>query len=192
MENEILKENISKTNLKLTTNDKTFKKAYERASDALRKSNYNEQYSRKNNIKVHGVKEVKGEKVLEAVNKVLQDAKLELEIKEENVVAIHRIPGRKDQERPILIKMKNNSCKATVMRKRSDLKKATGGYKFVDDVTKLNTELIGELLKHPDIQSAWYFNGSIYGQKKDSEKRIKFDLFDDIGRKLKEVPDPGK
>uniref|UniRef100_K1PQS8 Uncharacterized protein n=1 Tax=Magallana gigas TaxID=29159 RepID=K1PQS8_MAGGI len=46
-----------------------------------------------------------------------------------------------------------------------------------------NTELITALLKHPEITSAWYFNGSVYG-KLSNERRVKFDIFDDIDAKV--------
>ena len=110
--------------------------------------------------------------------------KVEVTIDEDDVVAIHRIPGREGLERPILIKLKNTDAKAKVMRKRSDLKKVTGGkIRLVDDVTKLNADLITALLAREEIESAWYFNGSVYGQV--DGKRVKFDLLDDVDQKLK-------
>ena len=52
-------------------------------------------------------------------------------------------------------------------------------HKLVDDVTKKNTELISRLLKHEKIDSAWFFNGFIYGKTTEG-KRYRFDLFSDI------------
>ena len=57
------------------------------------------------------------------------------------------------------------------------MKKA--GHRIVDDVTKMNAKLISELLDHKSIDSAWYFNGSVFGRTTDG-KRVKFDLYDDI------------
>ena len=109
---------------------------------------------------------------------------MEVTIDEDDVVAIHRIPGREGLERPILIKLKNTDAKAKVMRKRSDLKKVTGGkIRLVDDVTKPNADLITALLAREEIESAWYFNGFVYGQV--DGKRVKFDLLDDVDQKLK-------
>ncbi|KAH3836041.1 hypothetical protein DPMN_109410 [Dreissena polymorpha] len=50
---------------------------------------------------------------------------------------------------------------------------------FVDDVTKPNQGLINRLHLHPDIESAWYFNGAVYGQTVVGE-RIKFDIYDNV------------
>ena len=41
------------------------------AKSASARANYNEQYSRKNNIKLHGIPENKGEQLLEVVNEIL-------------------------------------------------------------------------------------------------------------------------
>ena len=72
---------------------------------ALSKANYNEQYSRKNNIKFHGLREDKGENPLHVVNETL--SAIGVHIEDRDVVAIHRIPGQKDRPRPILIKLRN-------------------------------------------------------------------------------------
>ncbi|KAH3885692.1 hypothetical protein DPMN_009688 [Dreissena polymorpha] len=60
------------------------------------------------------------------------------------------------------------------MRKRALMK--NGGLRLVDDVTKPNQGLINRLLLHPDISSAWYFNGSVY----------KFDIYDNVNNVIEE------
>ena len=80
--------------------------------------------------------------------------------------------------------MKDNEAKATIMRKRSVIKKNTNGQCWLtDDVTKLNALLINRLLNHPEIENAWYFNGSVYGETDGT--RMKFELFDNIDEKIK-------
>ena len=56
----------------------------------------------------------------------------------------------------------------------------TAEFRLVDDVTKLNTELINRLSSHERIESAWYFNGSVYGKTTEG-KRLKFDIYSNIG-----------
>ena len=92
------------------------------------------------------------------------------------VVALHRIPS-KHNPKPVLVKFKNNNVKTRLMKHRKIMKQQ--GYKLVDDVTKKNTELISKLLKHDKIESAWFFNGFIYGKTTEG-KRHRFDLFSDI------------
>ena len=49
-------------------------------------------------------------------------------------------------------------------------------YRLVDDFTKENTKLINRLMEHKDIDSAWYFNGSIFAKGK-TGKCYKFDIY---------------
>jgi hypothetical protein len=46
-----------------------------------------------------------------------------------------------------------------------------------------NMGLITRLRNGKELESAWYFNCSVYGKTFD-EKRIKFDIFDDINNKI--------
>ena len=148
---------------------------------ALAQSNMNEQYSRKTNIKILGVSEQKAENTKEVVKGLIKD-KAGVEIADDEIIAVHRIPGKKDHHRPIILKLKNTESKAAVMRKRKDVKNSGGNVRIADDVTWLNTELISRLLKHEQITSAWYFNSHVYGQY--GNTRIQFDIFDDINEKL--------
>lgn len=110
----------------------------QRAMEANRRANYNEQYSRKNNIKITNVKQDAGEdaeKLQTKVNEILDKHGLKLDSRE--IIAIHRIPSRKTDIKPILIKTINNDVKTKVMRKRKELKE--DGHKVIDDVTSLNT-----------------------------------------------------
>ena len=93
------------------------------------------------------------------------------------IVAIHRIPGKTGHAKPILIKLMNNNEKSKVMTHRTAFK--TMGRRLVDDVTKLNAQLITRLSEHKKIQQAWYFNGSVFGKTTD-DVRHKFDLHDNI------------
>ena len=96
------------------------------------------------------------------------------------IVDAHRISGIKGKPRPIIFKVANTNIKERLMRKRSEIKQRGNGLKLVDDVTRPNTELITALLKHSEISSAWYFDGSVFGKLTSNEKRVKFDILDDI------------
>lgn len=55
----------------------------------------------------------------------------------------------------------------------------------MDDVTRPISELITTLINQKDIVSAWYLNESVFGKLKSNERRVKFDIFDDINEKVK-------
>ena len=62
------------------------------------------------------------------------------------------------------------------------------GCNLVDDVMKKNTELISTLLRHEKIDTAWFFNGFIYGETTEGN-RHRFDLHSDINAVTKKKDD---
>lgn len=177
-EMESLKEENDKLKQDLSNAQKKTKEIEEIAKLGLQKANQNEQYSRKNNVKILNIEEQPDEDEISLMNTIgslLQ--KQSIMIAKEEVVAIHRIPGKPGTSKPVLIKFRNNNDKTRIMRNRTGMKAL--GYRLVDDVTRQNTTLISKLYDHPLIESAWYFNGSVYG-KTTAGKRLKFDILEDI------------
>lgn len=152
--------------------------------EAMERSNRNEQYSRKNNVKIMGVEEQESEteeSLTERVTNILA-AVAKVKVEETKLMALHRIPGKSGMPKPVLLKLMNNSVKTSIMKKRQEMKRA--GYRLVDDVTKHNTTLINKLSLHSKIDSAWYFNGNVFG-KTNEGKRHKFDICSDIDEVIK-------
>ncbi|KAK3084591.1 hypothetical protein FSP39_015997 [Pinctada imbricata] len=108
-------------------------------------------------------------------------------VKPEEIVAIHRIPGKRvDQPRPILMKLKNSEVKSRIIRLRSVFKDARKGIRLADDVTMENTRLNERLNGHEMIESSWYFNGNVFGKVCGSGRKVKFQINDyDIEEKIK-------
>ena len=182
-ENKGLKDTLQKLENNNKSNLKSLQEQIDRTDEisrmASKKANYNEQFSRKNNIKIQNIPESKDENeesLTKTVTGIL-NTHAEVDLQPIDIVAMHRIPTKQGQTRPVLIKLRNNSIKSAIMKKRAPMK--NGGYKLVDDVTKPNQGLISRLHLHPDIQSAWYFNGAVYGQTVKDE-RVKFDIYDNV------------
>ena len=108
--------------------------------EASSRSNYNEQYSRKNNIKIHGVEENEHESATDAAKRILSTV-AKVQLKDSEIVALHRVSGKKGRPRPILVKVQDTEVKARIMRQRPVVKKADKGYRLADDVTRLNSDL---------------------------------------------------
>ena len=122
-------------------------------NDSIKMANQNEQYSRKNNIKIMNIEEGPGEdeeKLTTKVCTILQHQGVEL-LKEE-IMAIHRLPTKSMSHKPVIIKTINNNVKAKIMRKRKEMKSV--GFRIADDVTRLNTSLINRLNGHEKIDSS--------------------------------------
>ena len=130
-------------------------------------SNYNQQYSRKFNIKIMNYPEKKDEKIRDIVKD-----KLNVKVDPSEIQAIHRIPGKISEARPVIVKLVNSEVKYRIMRAKKNLpKKET--VRLVDDVTKHNMGLKTRLRNCKELESAWYFNCSLYGK-----------TFDDINNKI--------
>lgn len=141
---------------------------------SAQKSNFNEQYSRKNNVKILNIPEgtYETEQILTENITTALLAKGNVDLDPQDIVAIHRISGKTGVPKPVLLKLKNNSVKTRIMKQRKAMKDA--GHRLVDDVTKLNTGLIGRLMRHSRIESAWYFNGQCMEKlQEDSDTNLK-------------------
>lgn len=187
-ENSQLKESLDNlkklTESEIKTQKAEVDSAKNLAKEAMKKANYNEQYSRKNNIKIMGITGDNEtlDDLQSKVQKVLKDQGVDVDSSE--VQAIHRIPSH-TSPKPVLIKLSNNDSKTRVMRKRKAFKMA--GHRLVDDVTKLNAGLINRLNIHPQIQNAWFFNGAVFALTK-TGRRQKFDIYDSIDEVLASNP----
>ena len=184
VENHSLRELISSKEKSIREMSSNLRETHRVARDAQERSNHNEQFSRKNNLKIHGIKESQREDTPKIACEVLKTL-ANIDIKEADIVATHRIPGKADRPRPIILKVRNPEIKLSIMRKRKIVKNSGKGVRLTDDVTKLNTELIQRLLDHREIGQAWYFNGNVFANPKDSTKRIKFNIHDNIDAKIR-------
>ena len=145
------------------------------SKEALQMANYNQQCSRKFNIKIMNYLEKKDEKIRD----IFVKDKLNVKVDPPEIQAIYRIRGKIGETRPVIVKLVNSEVKYRTMRAKQNLPKKEN-VRLVDDVTKHN---ISRLRNCKEFESAWYFNCSVYGKAFD-EKRIIFDIFDDINNKI--------
>ncbi|KAK6183889.1 hypothetical protein SNE40_006464 [Patella caerulea] len=149
-----------------------------RTDEAIRVANYNEQYSRKNNIRVLGLQ---NDSDLDNKQAFIQSTQkyVDISIKSEEIQAIHPLPTR-DRNKPVrtLVKLSNTDIKRKIMMKKTQLSEK--GITCHDDITKKNLTLINRAKDTDLCEKAWYFNGQIYAK---AVKQVK-DLYDDIQYKL--------
>lgn len=153
----------------------TMKRYRSLTESALTLANHNQQYSQKNNIKFLGWKEKPQENLREELCVIMKEA-AKVTIDPADILAIHRIPGAKGKIRPVIAKFKNSESKITVIRNRSkeEVKKR---FKMFDHITQMNSQLLRDLNNDEKIQSAWYYNGKIFGLDQKGV-RHKFDIMD--------------
>ncbi|VDI48105.1 Hypothetical predicted protein [Mytilus galloprovincialis] len=152
-----------------------------RSIDALKSANYNEQYSRKHNIRMVNFPEERNENLRDVFVKMVKKD-LNVEMEPSDVIAIHRIPGKEGNTKPVIAKVRNTDIKIKIMRNKKGLK---NDIKFHDDITQRNIGLLARLNTNVMLNNTWFYNCSVYGKLKDSEYRTKFDLYDNIDEKIK-------
>jgi hypothetical protein len=98
------------------------------------------------------------------------------------IVAMHRIPGKQGDPRPLILISLRMDSKIAILLKRKDMNE-TIQIKIGDDIRQLNQEILNRQNLNDHITSAWYFNGHIYGTDLNGH-RHKFDIYDSISLKL--------
>ena len=178
--------NLLERNAELHTELKSWKEDIKeigiRSTDAMRQGNWNEQYSRKKNVKIYNMPENRGEKLPVSLINQLKE-KLDINIDRSDIVAMHRIPGRPAAPRPILIKFLRMESKIALLRRKKDISEILH-VKIGDDITKQNQGLLNRLHLHDKITSAWFFNGHVFGTD-EKGGRYKFDIYDNINEKIR-------
>ena len=180
IENENLKKNIEMNISCMSKLKHEMAETQKIAKENSISSNYNEQYSRKNNIKVYNLPKKEKQNLRQDFIKMVKDD-LKVELDERDVVAIHRLPADREP-RPVIVRLFNSDVKRSLMRVRRDLKNKV---KFVDDVTRRNMGLIHRLEETGHFESVWYFNCGVYGRTPRG-LQLKFGLYDDIEYRLRQ------
>lgn len=87
------------------------------------------QYSKKNNLIIHGIPSVKGENLREIVERI--DQNVEVEIQKYHIAAIHRLPSKRNKEAvPIIVKFNDNDVKKEMLINTKKVKPKTSDIGF--------------------------------------------------------------
>lgn len=121
--------------------------------------NDNEQYSRKYNLRIAGIKESRDEDCIQKVVDLCK-SNLNLDLNKDHIDRAHRVGAMKDgKERQIIIKFTKYHAKSEVLRNRKLLK---GSNIYInDDLTFHNLQLLKYAKSCVDIKSVWSSDGKI-------------------------------
>lgn len=168
-ENDKLKDELGKLKKQLETaneeNSKLQRQIQQKSQTLEGKLNDLDQYGRRNNIRVSGIRDQENETAEESVKIVVDTLNKKipnLNLKDDDIDIAHRIGKyEKDKKRQIIVKFQSRMKKSQVMRDKKGLK---GENIFInDDLTRLNQEVFNSVrIKKKDIvASAWTFQGNI-------------------------------
>ena len=122
-----------------------------------------EQYTRKENIPIHGLPETGGnEDTADEVVKLARKAGVT--ITKNDISVAHRLPGNRSSGKPrsIIAKFVRRIIKTDFMRKKSNLRSDSGPRVFVTgDLTKMRAKLLYELKQDDEIDRAYSLDCSV-------------------------------
>ncbi|KAK6169558.1 hypothetical protein SNE40_020591 [Patella caerulea] len=158
---------------------------HRKANDAIRMANYNEQYSRKMNIRIFGLPNQQSRELqttfIETIKKLT-----EIDVANEEIIAIHSLPKRSpDKPNPVIVKIRNTESKSNIMKHRKLLLEKQ--LKLADDITKNNLGQMNRARENSHVDKVWYFNGAVYA-KAAGKKRVRIDIFDNPSEKVLTAP----
>ena len=161
IENKALKEQVSvlwqerETNKNNVTNAKTH-------------SILNDQYARRANIIVYGLKETRKENPTKLVTDTVKN-KLQISLKPSDIEVCHRLGQHTlNRTRPMVVRFKFKDTKWDLMKIRKNLKGS--GVSFGEDLCMEMRELQQEVKNHNSVADCWAWNGKLFA--KDNGNKI--------------------
>lgn len=128
------------------------------------KCNDNEQYSRRQNVRIYGFIEEEGEDCIKKIVD-LSKGKMDIRLEASDIDKAHRVgKPRLDKPRAIIVKFKSHSDKTRLIKARKNLKGSV--YYINEDLTKVNQELLFTARKNCTfVSSAWSIDGKIFAKR---------------------------
>ena len=121
------------------------------------------QYSRRENVRLHGIPETADENTNDVVIALASD--MGVHIDEHDICISHRLQkSRSMQERPIIVRFVRRDTKIDMMRKKKTLR-TIDQYRntFVnDDLTPLRSKMLRALKHDEEVKRVWTIDGSFH------------------------------
>ena len=140
---------------------------------ALKQSHHNHQYSRRNNLRFFGVKELEGENFFNTITDIVQNKLHIKDFSTNEIDAAHRL-GVKDSNqrdpkpRAIIVRCVRRTMRDRIIKSRKTLAKSR--MSITEDLTKENMQLMNAAKKHEAVESAWSSEGRVMVCMKESKK----------------------
>lgn len=151
--------------------------------------NKQEQYSRRPNLEIHGLPATRDENL----RAFAANLATKLSIKDfdsSDILAIHRLPSKRDKIPVILVKFASVSVKETWMSSRHELKNLCKSDKdprlfFNDNLTAANRELFWlarKKRKEKNYKYVWTKDGNVFAKKEEGASLIRVNHVNDLVR----------
>jgi len=152
--------------------------------DSVLQANDNEQYSRRNNLRIKGLELKKDCSTQECIIAVVEFLRLQMHcrVDAENIDIAHPVKRKadstpdRDQQRSrtgvmeptVLVRFHSRAVRDNVMRERRILKGSK--YAVSEDLTTLNVQTLNRLKNNSSVDKTWSWNGKLYALLKNGNK----------------------
>ena len=144
-------------------------------SVALSKLNDLEQYSRRNNIRIFGLKDQDRKETAQTTEKQVIETirnKLDLTVHPKDIQIAHRTGSfRSESDRPVIVQFVSRKTKSAILQKRRQLKGSR--ISIAEDLTPNNVRRLSAIKNLQCVSDAWSHAGKLYAKKKDFPNIIK-------------------
>ena len=160
-----LKAEIAVLEGKVKTLEDTIEKVVAKAND-------NEQYSRRQNVRVTGFVEEEEEEENCAEKFVnLCREKISLDVNDEIVDRTHRVGEKEEGANRAIVRLKTHKDKLTILRNRRNLRGS--GFYINDDLTNINKKLsYTARVTCSNVDTSWTVDGKIFVKRKSDGRRF--------------------
>ncbi|XP_020899457.1 uncharacterized protein LOC110238151 [Exaiptasia diaphana] len=147
-------------------------------------------YTRKSSLEIHGVPERRTEDLDDVVIKVAEYAGVEIE--EDDIDIVHRLPFKLNGIRPILVKFQSHKVKSQLYFARRKLKGTVWDSELLDgadqiyineNLTAPKRKLFAETRKRARLNkwyNVWTVDGKIFISKEKGDRAIKISCYSDL------------
>jgi len=135
--------------------------------DARRAANYAEQYGRRQNLRIQGLKVDPGTNCKVAALNLFR-RNLNLDVNESDIAMAHIIlrqtqtPTRQQQEPTVIVRFRDRNVRNCVIQNRRKLKGTSRS--IVEDLTALNVKCLNRVKNNAVVQKTWTWNGIIHAE----------------------------
>ena len=151
---------------------------------------HNAQYSRRNNLRFFGIREVDGENVFDRIVDIVKSKLYINDFSHSEIDAAHRVgfPDKANPDDPkpraIIVRFVRRTMRDRVIRSRKALAKSR--MSITEDHTKQNLQLLNDAKKHVAVESAWSSEGRIMICIKESHKIVSIKSMSHLMEKVDE------
>lgn len=143
-----------------------------------------DQYSRRQNMEIHGLIPHVGENLLVELNKIASQLELP-ELRENDLEGLHRLPIKENKDPVIIVRFSTRKLKASWFEKRQMLRQKLPELKFFDNLTTTNRHLLWlakGTAKEKNYMFAWASQGTVLVKKQPNGRIIKIRCEDDLNK----------